>query len=423
MKAAKEILKFEVSNNPNFKMIDVGRKRPTRRRAVACGKIKMNREAFEAVRDGTLPKGNVLALAEAAGIMGAKKAPDLIPMCHTLPLDQVTIHCDLNATDHSVTVYAQAAAFAKTGVEMEALAGVNAALLTIWDLTKGTDPNLSIEGVRLLVKTGGKSGNWISSGGIPAWLEDQLPSPQFLEGKKAAVLVMSDRAARGEYADESGACLKELLADAGAEITAYEVVPDHKDNIAQAIVDICNFIAARRFAGIWRYGAWPARCDTGGSCIDQRQDAGWVGRHSADREPALYRHGMAVAHDGRHGRRNACDCLAGFAEGGSGMLGGSLSLPVRCTRKNKETRVRGEKMKIIVQHYGAFRNLGDNTLLEISLPTTIGIIRTAMAAQLEGQHSLLVGDSAIANDTDILPDAYVIEEPCVLSILPPVCGG
>jgi molybdopterin converting factor small subunit len=80
-------------------------------------------------------------------------------------------------------------------------------------------------------------------------------------------------------------------------------------------------------------------------------------------------------------------------------------------------------MKIVIQHYGAFRNLGDSTALEISLPTTIGIIRTAMAAQLEGQHSLLVGDSAIANDMDILPDAYVIEEPCVLSILPPVCGG
>jgi cyclic pyranopterin phosphate synthase len=240
MKQAKEVLKFEVSNSPNFKMIDVGRKRPTRRRAVACGKIKMNREAFEAVRDGTLPKGNVLALAEAAGIVGAKKTPDLIPMCHTLPLDQVTIHCDLNAADHSVTVYAQAAAFAKTGVEMEALAGVNAALLTIWDLTKGIDPNLSIEGIRLLVKTGGKSGNWVNSGGIPAWLEEQLPDVEFLAGKKAAVLVMSDRAAKGEYADESGACLKELLAEAGAEITAYEVVPDHKDNIAQALVDICK---------------------------------------------------------------------------------------------------------------------------------------------------------------------------------------
>lgn len=240
MKQTKEILNFPVSNDPNFKMIDVGRKRPTRRRAIACGIIRMNKEAFQAVRDGTLPKGNVLALAEAAGITGAKKTPDLIPMCHTLPLDQVTIHCDLDAQNHSITVYAQAAAFAKTGVEMEALAGVNAALLTIWDLTKGTDPNLSIEGVRLLVKTGGKSGIWVNPDGIPQWLEDQLPDTSFLRGKKATILVMSDRASKGEYVDQSGALLKDLLAAAGAEIAAYEVVPDQEEDIAQAITSLCK---------------------------------------------------------------------------------------------------------------------------------------------------------------------------------------
>ncbi len=240
MKQAKEILHFPLSNDPNFRMIDVGRKRPTRRRAVACGTIRMNRDAFQAVRDGTLPKGNVLALAEAAGIMGAKKTPDLVPMCHTLPLDQVTIHCDLNEKDGSITVYAQAAAFAKTGVEMEALAGVNAALLTIWDLTKGTDPHLSIEGVRLLVKTGGKSGNWINEGGIPQWLRDQLPDPAFLKNKKSAILVMSDRASKGEYADGSGALLKELLAEAGAEIIACDVVPDQEEEIEKSILSLCR---------------------------------------------------------------------------------------------------------------------------------------------------------------------------------------
>lgn len=240
MTKTKEILHFPVSNDPNFKMIDVGRKRPTRRRAVACGTIRMSKEAFQAVRDGTLPKGNVLALAEAAGIMGAKKTPELIPMCHTLPLDQVTVHCDLNAADCTVTVYAQAAAYARTGVEMEALAGVNAALLTIWDLTKGTDPDLSMEGIRLLVKTGGKSGNWISAGGIPGWLEEQLPDPAFLKDRKAAVLVMSDRASKGEYADGSGTLLKDLLAQAGAEITGYSVIPDREEDIAQAISSLCQ---------------------------------------------------------------------------------------------------------------------------------------------------------------------------------------
>lgn len=240
MKQTKEIISFPLSNDPNFKMIDVGRKRPTRRRAVACGTIRMNKEAFQAVRDGTLPKGNVLALAEAAGIMGAKKTPDLIPMCHTLPLDQVTIHCDLNEGDNSITVYAQAAAFAKTGVEMEALSGVNAALLTIWDLTKGTDPHLSIEDIRLLIKTGGKSGNWVNQGGIPQWLADQLPDTAFLKTKKAAILVMSDRASKGEYADQSGKLLKELLTEAGTTITAYEVVPDQEEDIAQAILSLCK---------------------------------------------------------------------------------------------------------------------------------------------------------------------------------------
>lgn len=243
MKQTKEILEFPASNTPHFKMIDVGRKRPTRRRAVACGTIYMNGEAFRAVRDGTLPKGNVLALAEAAGIMGAKKTPEMIPMCHTLPLDQVTIHCTLDEQNSSVTVYAQAAAFARTGVEMEALAGVNAALLTIWDLTKGTDPDLSIGDIRLLLKTGGKSGVWVHQDGIPQWLADQLPDPAFLNGKKASILVMSDRAARGEYADESGALLKTLLAEAGADIAALEIIPDDKDAIARTITSLCHSAA------------------------------------------------------------------------------------------------------------------------------------------------------------------------------------
>lgn len=240
MKQAKDILAFPVNSQTHFKMIDVGRKRPTRRRAVACGKIHMNRQAFEAVRDGTLPKGNVLALAEAAGIMAAKKTPDMIPMCHTLPLDQVTIHCNLNEADHSITIYAQAAAFAKTGVEMEALAGVNAALLTVWDLTKGTDPNLSITNISLLVKTGGKSGTWINPEGIPAWLQEQLADDFVLKGKKAAILVMSDRAAQGAYADQSGALLKDLLTQAGAHITDYRLVPDQKEDITQAFFALCR---------------------------------------------------------------------------------------------------------------------------------------------------------------------------------------
>ena len=240
MTQLEKIIEFPGAEEPNFKMIDVGRKRPTRRRAVAVGTITMGAEAFERVKNGTLPKGDVLALAEAAGITGAKKTPDMIPMCHTLPLDQVTIHCALDDQTSSVSVYCQAAAYAKTGVEMEALAGVNNALLTIWDLTKGVDPNLSIGNVELLVKTGGKSGIWTNPKGIPSWLAAQLPDEKSLKGKSAAVLVMSDRAASGEYEDKSGAVLTGILEKAGADHIAYSVVPDDAKIIADMITTICK---------------------------------------------------------------------------------------------------------------------------------------------------------------------------------------
>lgn len=240
MAKTEQIIEFPPAKDPNFKMIDVGRKRPTRRRAVAVGTISMGAEAFERVKNGTLPKGDVLALAEAAGITGAKKTPDMIPMCHTLPLDQVTIHCALDEQTSSVSVYCQAAAFAKTGVEMEALVGANNALLTIWDLTKGVDPNLSIGNVELLVKTGGKSGIWTNPKGIPPWLTAQLPDEKSLQGKRVALLVMSDRASRGEYEDKSGPVLKELLAGAGAEIVDQDVIPDDAETISQYIHSMCD---------------------------------------------------------------------------------------------------------------------------------------------------------------------------------------
>lgn len=235
----KEVINIPNTVQPNFKMINVGKKRPTRRKAIASGSIYMNPEALDAIKNDRLPKGNVLALAEAAGIIGAKKTPELIPMCHTLPLDQVTIDFTLNESNNSITAYAQAVAFAKTGVEMEALAGVNAALLTIWDLTKGIDPSLSIRDVQLLVKTGGKNGLWTNPNGIPNWLTHQLPDKQILANKKAAILVMSDRASAGTYEDQSGPILKALLEDAGAHIISTQVIADKQDTISTAIKKSC----------------------------------------------------------------------------------------------------------------------------------------------------------------------------------------
>jgi molybdenum cofactor biosynthesis protein MoaC len=223
-----------------FRMVNVGRKRPTHRMAIACGTLHLKPSAYEAVKTGTLAKGDALALAEAAGILGAKNTPALIPLCHTLPLDQVSVTYGLNDAKHTVTVYVQAHAFAKTGVEMEALCGVQASLLAIWDLAKACEPALLISDVKLLVKTGGKSGVWTNPDGIPDWLTQHLPAPPSLAGMKAGVLVMSDRAAQGVYEDKSGLLLCELLTEAGGEVADYRVIPDNPSTIAATLRQFCS---------------------------------------------------------------------------------------------------------------------------------------------------------------------------------------
>lgn len=151
----------------HYRMIDVGGKNVTQRRAVACGHIKLGPIAFPQVRDGSLPKGDPLRLADTAGILAAKQTANLIPLCHPLGLDHVELAFVLDEADETVTVFCQASTAARTGVEMEALAGVQVALLTIWDLAKQVEPALAIGGVRLLLKEGGKSGRWLNPDGLP----------------------------------------------------------------------------------------------------------------------------------------------------------------------------------------------------------------------------------------------------------------
>ncbi len=140
------------------RMVDVGAKTATRRQAVAAGRIRMSQAALRAIREGTLPKGDVLAAARIAGIMAAKKTGELIPLCHPIGLDSVAIDCVVEAD--AVHVQATAALTAKTGVEMEALTAVSLALLTIYDMAKAVDKAMVIEEVRLLSKSGGRSGDW-----------------------------------------------------------------------------------------------------------------------------------------------------------------------------------------------------------------------------------------------------------------------
>jgi cyclic pyranopterin phosphate synthase len=140
------------------RMVDVGGKPATARSATAEGRIRMAPATLAAVRDGSGPKGDVLASARIAGIMAAKRTGELIPLCHPLALDAVTV--DFTFEEDGVRVTATASLTGKTGVEMEALTATSVALLTIYDMAKALEKGMVIEGVRLLAKTGGKSGDW-----------------------------------------------------------------------------------------------------------------------------------------------------------------------------------------------------------------------------------------------------------------------
>ena len=143
------------------RMVDVGGKPESARSASAEGRIRMAPATLEAVREGSGPKGDVLAAARIAGIMAAKKTGELIPLCHPLALDAVSV--EFGFEEDGVRVTATAALTGRTGVEMEALAAVSVALLTIYDMAKALEKSMTIEGVRLLAKTGGKSGDWRAS--------------------------------------------------------------------------------------------------------------------------------------------------------------------------------------------------------------------------------------------------------------------
>ena len=139
-------------------MVDVGGKAETARSATATGRIRMSAKALAAVREGSGPKGDVLAAARIAGIMAAKKTAELIPLCHPLALDAVTVDFAFEAD--GVRATARASLTGRTGVEMEAMTAAAIALLTIYDMAKALDKGMVVEEVRLLEKTGGKSGDW-----------------------------------------------------------------------------------------------------------------------------------------------------------------------------------------------------------------------------------------------------------------------
>ena len=146
-------------------MVDVSEKPATARQAVARGIITMNAAAFAAVRDGTAQKGDVLGVARIAGIMAAKRTSELIPLCHPLPLSKLTVDFHLLPEQQAVEAVCTARTIGVTGVEMEALTGVSAALLTIYDMCKAVDKGMELGEIHLVEKTGGKSGHYVRAEG------------------------------------------------------------------------------------------------------------------------------------------------------------------------------------------------------------------------------------------------------------------
>jgi cyclic pyranopterin phosphate synthase len=144
-----------VDEGGRARMVDVGGKPETRRTAVAEGLVRMSREAFDQVAAQTVAKGDVLAVAEVAGVMAAKRTGELIPLCHPLGLDVATVEASLDPAVPGVRVVATAKVTGRTGVEMEALTAVGVACLTVYDMVKAIDKEMVIENVRLLSKTGG----------------------------------------------------------------------------------------------------------------------------------------------------------------------------------------------------------------------------------------------------------------------------
>ncbi len=141
-------------------MVDVGAKNITKRKAVAEGWIRMDSSTLEMIQQGDHKKGDVLAVARVAGIMAAKKTSELIPLCHPIMLTRINIEMDIESETNSIRCEVTTETAERTGVEMEALTGLNMALLTIYDMCKAVDRGMQVQNIRLVHKSGGKSGEW-----------------------------------------------------------------------------------------------------------------------------------------------------------------------------------------------------------------------------------------------------------------------
>ena len=203
-----------------FKPVDVSNKFETIRTAKAEGKIYLSKESVEMIKDKKVPKGDVLLASQMAGLLGAKRTPDILPFCHNIMIDHVIV--DTQLQEDGVYVAAEVKCVGRTGVEMEALTAVSAALLNVYDMLKAFDKNMVIGDIKLVSKRGGKSD----------YAED-------LSGLKCAVITLSDTCARGEAEDRSGKTAISIIEDEfGGSVVHYEILPDEKDLLAEKLKEL-----------------------------------------------------------------------------------------------------------------------------------------------------------------------------------------
>ena len=203
-------------------MIDVSEKPVSLRIARAEAVLKIDSELCILVRENRVPKGDALEMSRAAGIMAAKKTSELIPLCHPIPIDVISIDFEILAD--RIRIRSEVKAIWKTGVEMEALTAVTVAALNLYDMLKPFGRDISIESVRLLEKKGGKSD-----------FRDSFDEPV-----RAAVLVISDTCSSGQSEDKSGVLIRELLEEHPVSCEVYDVLPDDADRITERLLELAD---------------------------------------------------------------------------------------------------------------------------------------------------------------------------------------
>jgi cyclic pyranopterin phosphate synthase len=215
-------------------MVDVGAKAVTARRAVAAATVRMRPDVLATLLDAGGPKGDAFVVARLAGIGGAKRTSDLIPLCHPLPLDSVEVSVDADRAAGTVRLTAEARTTARTGVEMEAMTAASVAALALYDMAKALQRDIVIERVELLRKEGGRSGVYQRDAGAPS----AEPAPALRE---AAVVTISNRSAAGTRADTSGPPLVEALRASGWDVEPeVAIVPDDEEQIAALLTRLAE---------------------------------------------------------------------------------------------------------------------------------------------------------------------------------------